>query len=67
LSVAGRSAVAMLGALLAMPAFPEEPAAAAFLGRLAGAWEGTGEVRQMAADMRSGARRTSSAAAARTA
>ena len=52
MSVAGRSAVAVLGALLAMPAFAEEPSAAAFLGRLAGAWQGTGEVRQMAADMR---------------
>jgi hypothetical protein len=52
LSAASRSAVAVLGALLAMPAFAEEPPAAAFFRRLAGAWQGTGEVRQMAADMR---------------
>ena len=52
MSVASRSAVAVLGAMLAMPAFAEETPAEAFLGRLAGAWQGTGEVRQMAADMR---------------
>ncbi|HWN07187.1 MAG TPA: hypothetical protein VNO53_08490 [Steroidobacteraceae bacterium] len=52
MSVASRFSVAVLGALLAMPALAEEPAAAAFLGRLAGAWQGTGAVRQMAADMR---------------
>jgi len=46
-------ALAMLLLWLAMrPAFAEESAASAFRARLAGNWQGTGEVNQMAADMR---------------
>ncbi len=48
----GRRVAAMMLALAALPALADESPAAAFLGRLAGAWQGTGEVRQMAADMR---------------
>lgn len=46
-------AAAFLGALhTMMPALADEQSAEAFLGRLAGTWQGAGEVRQMAADMR---------------
>jgi hypothetical protein len=44
--------VMLLLALAAPPAFAEESAASAFFGRLAGEWQGTGEVSAMAADMR---------------
>jgi hypothetical protein len=47
-----RFSPALLVALVALPALAQETAAAAFLGRLAGSWQGTGEVRRMAADMR---------------
>lgn len=48
-----RLAAAALAALAAaLPASADEAAAAEFLGRLAGGWQGTGEVRAMAADMR---------------
>lgn len=47
-----RFATAALLAVVALPALAEQPAASAFLDRLAGDWRGTGEVRQMAADMR---------------
>jgi hypothetical protein len=47
-----RLSPAWIVALAALPALAEDTAAAAFLGRLAGRWEGAGEVRQMAADMR---------------
>jgi hypothetical protein len=43
---------ALIAALAALPALAQDGAAAAFLGRLAGKWQGAGEVRQMAADMR---------------
>ena len=49
--ICARFAAALLAAL-ALPATADGPAATAFLGRLAGAWQGAGEVRQMAADMR---------------
>jgi hypothetical protein len=48
----GRILGVVLLAMLALPAIAQDSAAAAFLGRLAGAWQGTGEVRKMAADMR---------------
>jgi hypothetical protein len=37
--------------MLALSSTAQEGTAAAFFGKLAGAWQGTGEVRQMAADM----------------
>jgi hypothetical protein len=49
---AGRILAVVLLAMLTLPAVAQESTAAAFLGKLAGAWQGTGEVRQMAADMR---------------
>ncbi len=48
-----KHALVMLLLWLAMPpAFAEESAASAFFGKLAGDWQGGGEVNQMAADMR---------------
>ncbi len=47
-----RLPAAVLAALLAWPTFADETGASGFLGRLAGEWQGTGEVRRMAADMR---------------
>jgi hypothetical protein len=49
---ARRLSAALIVALAALPALAQDGAAAAFLGRLAGSWQGAGEVRQMAADMR---------------
>jgi hypothetical protein len=47
-----RFAAAALAALAALPSAADPADAAEFLGRLAGGWQGTGEVRAMAADMR---------------
>jgi hypothetical protein len=46
------AAAALAGLAAALPASADEAATAEFLGRLAGGWLGTGEVRAMAADMR---------------
>jgi hypothetical protein len=47
-----QSLLLLLLSLVLPPAFAEESAAAAFFGKLAGEWQGTGEVSAMAADMR---------------
>jgi hypothetical protein len=47
-----RFAAATLATLATLPSAADSAAAAEFLGRLAGGWQGTGEVRGMAADMR---------------
>ena len=52
MKIAPRVLASLFIAMFALPAIAQESGAAAFLGRLAGAWQGTGEVRQMAADMR---------------
>ncbi|MGH8204995.1 MAG: hypothetical protein ACREST_10320, partial [Steroidobacteraceae bacterium] len=43
---------AVVATLLALPALADEVAAKAFFDRLAGAWQGAGEVNRMSADMR---------------
>lgn len=51
-ALAALAALAGVAALAGAAAAADAPATAAFLGRLAGDWQGTGEVRRMAADMR---------------
>jgi hypothetical protein len=48
----GRIAATALLALAALPVTAENRAAEAFSDKLAGTWQGQGEVRQMSADMR---------------
>ncbi|MGH8242353.1 MAG: hypothetical protein ACRETY_03285 [Steroidobacteraceae bacterium] len=43
---------AVLATLLALPALADDTTAKAFFDRLAGAWQGAGEVNRMSADMR---------------